>query len=187
MGKNIADLKNLNYPVYAIDRANNYTELIRNVEKLKDLQGPHYDIPDRRHHFSEIDRSIDGLKEMNAPVYNSEYKHTYEPNQMINPDLKELVGPHYHVNTQHNYQQDFCKETLSKETHGPVFKVERKHNFADQGHRSLRARSNTPTMDVKRAHQYQGERAIKSDLSSMVGPIYNSGKATQHKFTGGYV
>merc|ERR550539_1736650 len=65
--------------------------------------------------------------------------------------------------------------------------VERKHNYADQPQRSLRARSNTPTMEVKRGHQYQGERAIKSDLTSMVGPVYNSGKATQHKFTGGYV
>merc|ERR1711973_546913 len=158
--------------------------------KLKDLQGPHYDIPDRRHHFSEIDRSIDGLKEMNAPVYNSEYKHTYEPNQMINPDLKELVGPHYHVNTQHNYQQDFCKETLSKETHGPVFKVERKHGYGADF--SVRHRTASPcagpVMNVERKHNFadQGQRAIKSDLSSMVGPIYNSGKATKHNFSGGH-
>merc|ERR1719384_282063 len=151
---------------------------------------------------------------MNAPVYNSEYKHTYEPNPTINPDLKELVGPHYHVKSQHNYHHDFSKETLSKETHGPVFKVERKHgygadfsvrhrtaspcagpvmnverkhNYADQPQRSLRARSNTPTMEGRRGHGYQGERAIKSALTSMVGPVYNSGKATQHKFTGGYV
>merc|ERR1712227_525589 len=41
------------------------------------------------------------------------------------------------------------------------------------------------TKDVKRAHLYQGERAVKSDLSSMVGPVYNSGKATKHRFTGG--
>merc|ERR1712045_858436 len=108
---------------------------------------------------------------------------------------------------------DFSKETLSKETHGPVFKVERKHgygadfsvrhrtaspcagpvmnverkhNYADQPHRIVRARSNTPTME-NRGHQYQGEKAIKSDLSSMVGPIYNAGKATKHNFSGGYV
>merc|ERR1712079_422909 len=69
---------------------------------------------------------------------------------------------------------------------GPVMNVERKHNYADQPHRSVRARSNTPTME-NRGHQYQGEKAIKSDLSSMVGPIYNAGKATKHNFTGGYV
>merc|ERR550539_575367 len=151
---------------------------------------------------------------MNGPVYNSEYKHTYEPNPSINPDLTELVGPNYHVRSQHAYGHDFSKETLPKQTHGPVFSVERKHgygadfsvrhrtaspcagpvmnverkhNYADQPQRSLRARSNTPTMEVKRGHQYQGERAIKSDLTSIVGPVYNSGKATQHKFTGGYV
>merc|ERR1712079_738977 len=42
-------------------------------------------------------------------------------------------------------------------------------------------------MGENRGHQYQGEKAIKSDLSSMVGPIYNAGKATKHNFSGGYV
>merc|ERR1712176_25543 len=54
-------------------------------------------------------------------------------------------------------------------------------------HRSLRARSSTPTLVQKNAHMYQGERTIKSDLSSMQGPIYNSGQATKHNFSGGYV
>merc|ERR1711878_171530 len=139
---------------------------------------------------------------------------TYEPNPTINPDLKELVGPHYHVKSQHNYHHDFSKETLSKETHGPIFKVERNHGygadfsvrhrtaspcagpvmnvershkFGDQQHRSLRARSSTPTLVQKNAHMYQGEKTIKSDLSSMQGPIYNSGQATKHNFSGGYV
>merc|ERR1711972_622369 len=91
------------------------------------------------------------------------------------------------VERKHGYGADFSvRHRTASPCAGPVMNVERKHNFADQGHRSLRARSNTPTMDVKRAHQYQGERAIKSDLSSMVGPIYNSGKATKHNFSGGH-
>jgi chromosome segregation protein len=53
--------------------------------------------------------------------------------------------------------------------------------------RSLRARSSTPTLVQKNGHSYQGERTIKSDLSSMQGPIYNSGKATKLNFGGGYV
>ena len=70
---------------------------------------------------------------------------------------------------------------------GPVMNVERSHKFGDQQQRSLRARSSTPTLVQKNAHMYQGERTIKSDLSSMQGPIYNSGKATKHNFSGGYV
>merc|ERR1719341_2599645 len=189
-----------------------------NVQKLNELQGPHYDIPDRSHHFSEIYRSIGDLKEMNAPVYNADYKHTYEPNPNINPDLKELVGPNYKVSSQHSYSHDFVKDTSTKETHGPVFKVERKHGYgADfsvrhrtaspcagpvlnverkhnykapltQPHtRDLRAKSNTPTYEMHKSHHYQGSQTHKSDLTSMVGPIYNTGKSTKHNFTGGYV
>merc|ERR1712106_49384 len=217
--KNIAEMKNLNYPVYDIERSNHYTEMVRNVQKLDELQGPHYNIPDRTHHFSEIYRSIADLKEMNGPVYNADYKHTYKPNDNINPDLKELVGPNYHVNSQHSYQHDFVKDTSTKETHGPVFKVERKHGYgADfsvrhrtaspcagpvlnverkhhykapltQPHqRDLRAKSNTPTYEVSKSHHYQGSQTHKSDLTSMVGPIYNTGSVnlTKHNFSGGY-
>merc|ERR1712128_91263 len=183
------------------------------------MGGPHYNIPDRTHHFSEIYRSIADLKEMNGPVYNADYKHTYKPNDNINPDLKELVGPNYHVNSQHSYQHDFVKDTSTKETHGPVFKVERKHGYgADfsvrhrtaspcagpvlnverkhhykapltQPHqRDLRAKSNTPTYEVNKSHHYQGSQSHKSDLTSMVGPIYNTGSVnlTKHNFSGGY-
>merc|ERR1712168_361754 len=190
----------------------------KNVQKLNELQGPHYDIPERSHHFSEIYRSIGDLKEMNAPVYDIDYKHTYKPNENINPDLRELVGPNYHVNTKHSYGHDFAKDTLSKESHGPIFKVERKHGYgADfsvrhrtaspcagpvlnverkhhykapltQPHqRDLRAKSATPTYEVNKSHHYQGSQTHKSDLSSMVGPVYNTGKLTKHNFTGGYV
>merc|ERR1711915_1157238 len=192
--------------------------LIKNVQKLNELQGPHYDIPERSHHFSEIYRSIGDLKEMNAPVYDTNYKHTYEPNPNINPDLKELVGPNYKVNTHHSYGQDFSKETLGKETHGPIYKVDRKHGYGadfsvrhrtaspcagpvlnverkhhykaplSQPHqRDLRAKSHTPTYEVSKSHHYQGSQTHKSDLSSMVGPVYNTGKLTKHNFTGGYV
>merc|ERR1711915_59486 len=182
--------------------------LIKNVQKLNELQGPHYDIPERSHHFSEIYRSIGDLKEMNAPVYDTNYKHTYEPNPNINPDLKELVGPNYKVNTHHSYGQDFSKETLGKETHGPIYKVDRKHGYGADF--SVRHRTASPcagpVLNVERkhhykaplsqphqrdlrakSHHYQGSQTHKSDLSSMVGPVYNTGKLTKHNFTGGYV
>merc|ERR1739838_766873 len=53
--------------------------------------------------------------------------------------------------------------------------------------RDLRAKSNTPTYEVSKAHHYQGSQSHKSDLSSMVGTVYNTGKLTKHNFTGGYV
>merc|ERR1712228_1125718 len=53
--------------------------------------------------------------------------------------------------------------------------------------RDLRAKSHTPTYEVSKSHHYQGSQTHKSDLSSMVGPVYNTGKLTKHNFTGGYV
>merc|ERR1719431_1200669 len=53
--------------------------------------------------------------------------------------------------------------------------------------RDLRAKSSTPTYEVSKSHHYQGSQTHKSDLTSMVGPVYNTGKLTKHNFTGGYV
>merc|ERR1719193_2272493 len=147
---------------------------------------------------------------MNAPVYDIDYKHTFEPNPSINPDLRELVGPHYHVNTKHSYGHDFAKDTSSRETHGPIMKVERRHGYGadfsvrhrtaspcagpvmnvDRKHNyggdfSVRRRSASPV--VGQAHSYQGQMAatVKSDLGTMVGPVYNVASA-KHNFQGGY-
>lgn len=61
--------------------------------------------------------------------------------------------------------------------------VDRKHNYG--GDFSVRRRSASPV--VGQAHSYQGQMAatVKSDLGTMVGPVYNVA-STKHNFTGGY-
>merc|ERR1711892_484795 len=102
------------------------------------------------------------------------------------------MGPVFKVERKHGYGADFSvRHRTASPCAGPVLNVERKHHYKaplTQPHqRDLRAKSNTPTYEVSKAHHYQGSQSHKSDLSSMVGPVYNTGKLTKHNFTGGYV
>merc|ERR1719323_461076 len=62
--------------------------------------------------------------------------------------------------------------------------ADRKHNYG--GDFSVRRRSASPGL-VGQSHSYQGQMAstVKSDLGTMVGPVYNMASA-KHNFTGGY-
>ena len=126
--------------------------------------------------------------------------------------MKEAAGPVYKgVASKHSYGHDYVTDTSSRETHGPVMKVERRHGYgadwsvrhrtaspcagpvmnADRKHNyngdfSVRRRSASPGL-VGQSHSYQGQMAstVKSDLGTMVGPVYNMASA-KHNFTGGY-
>merc|ERR1711872_99844 len=105
---------------------------------------------------------------------------------------KESHGPIFKVERKHGYGADFSvRHRTASPCAGPVLNVERKHHYKaplTQPHqRDLRAKSATPTYEVNKSHHYQGSQTHKSDLSSMVGPVYNTGKLTKHNFTGGYV
>merc|ERR1711892_522273 len=102
------------------------------------------------------------------------------------------MGPVFKVERKHGYGADFSvRHRTASPCAGPVLNVERKHHYKaplTQPHqRDLRAKSNTPTYEVSKSHHYQGSQTHKSDLTSMVGPIYNTGKLTKHNFSGGYV
>ena len=126
--------------------------------------------------------------------------------------MKETAGPVYKgVASKHSYGHDYVTDTSSRETHGPVMKVERRHGYgadwsvrhrtaspcagpvmnADRKHNyngdfSVRRRSASPGL-VGQSHSYQGQMAstVKSELGTMVGPVYNMASA-KHNFTGGY-
>merc|ERR1712002_52579 len=105
---------------------------------------------------------------------------------------KESHGPIFKVERKHGYGADFSvRHRTASPCAGPVPNVERKHHYKaplTQPHqRDLRAKSATPTYEVNKSHHYQGSQTHKSDLSSMVGPVYNTGKLTKYNFTGGYV
>merc|ERR1712106_540177 len=103
-----------------------------------------------------------------------------------------MGGPVFKVERKHGYGADFSvRHRTASPCAGPVLNVERKHHYKaplTQPHqRDLRAKSNTPTYEVSKSHHYQGSQTHKSDLTSMGGPIYNTGKLTKHNFSGGYV
>jgi len=41
-------------PVYDIDQAHHYQEIVKHAEKLRQMQGPVYFMPDRQHNFDEM-------------------------------------------------------------------------------------------------------------------------------------
>ena len=87
INKFMADLKKLNYPVFQINNNHSFQGVIKNVEDLHKLYGPHYDIPNRDHHFNEIWKHVDDLKQMAGPVYDVNYKHDYQGPTPANIDL----------------------------------------------------------------------------------------------------
>merc|ERR1712228_4146 len=54
--------------------------------------------------------------------------------------------------------------------------------------RDLASKSYTPSYEVSKSHHYKESTTHRSDMSQMVGPIYNTGKInmTKHNFTDGY-
>merc|ERR1711962_1196863 len=69
---------------------------------------------------------------------------------------------------------------------------ERAHNYKaplNKPHqRDLASKSYTPSYEVSKSHHYKESTTHRSDMSQMVGPIYNTGKVnmTKHSFTEGY-
>merc|ERR1712083_221823 len=132
------------------------------------------------------------MGELVGPNYKVNTHHSYGQDFSKETLGKETHGPIYKVDRKHGYGADFSvRHRTASPCAGPVLNVERKHHYKaplSQPHqRDLRAKSHTPTYEVSKSHHYQGSQTHKSDLSSMVGPVYNTGKLTKHNFTGGYV
>merc|ERR1712243_60052 len=84
----------------------------------------------------------------------------------------------------HGYGADFSvRHRTASPSAGPVLPAERRHGYG--GDFSVKRRSASPA--IGQAHSYQGQYTgtAKSDLGSMVGPVYNAA-STKHTFTGGY-
>jgi hypothetical protein len=67
--------------------------------------------------------------------------------------------------------------------------VGQRHQFKhpiDMPHARDLGRNKTPTFEVTASHHYRESNTHRSDLSEMVGPIYNKA-AGRHQYTGGYV
>ena len=53
----VQKLKNLEGPIYNIDRQHHFTEIEYRINSLKDLVGPKYEI-DSKHHFNEVEARV---------------------------------------------------------------------------------------------------------------------------------
>ena len=104
---------------------------------------------------------------------------------MTDTSSRETHGPVMKVERRHGYGADWSvRHRTASPCAGPVMNADRKHNY--NGDFSVRRRSASPGL-VGQSHSYQGQMAstVKSDLGTMVGPVYNMASA-KHNFTGGY-
>ena len=76
--KNIADLKTLNYPVYSIDRQHQFSEILKGLDTLKQMNYPVRESVDFRHHFNEIQDKVDAIKDLVGPVYNVDHNNAFQ-------------------------------------------------------------------------------------------------------------
>lgn len=53
----VQSLKQLDGPIYKIDRQHHFAEIEYRIESLRDLVGPKYEI-DSKHHFNEVEARV---------------------------------------------------------------------------------------------------------------------------------
>jgi hypothetical protein len=64
-------LKALTYPIFKIDEKHHYSEIIKGLETLKQMNYPV--LVDYKHHFNEISERVKTIKDLVGPVYNVEH------------------------------------------------------------------------------------------------------------------
>ena len=69
MVRNVESIKNLNGPIFEIDRKHCFQELIKHTEKIEKLMGPVFDV-EHKHNCTEIITNAEVLKEMHHPILN---------------------------------------------------------------------------------------------------------------------
>merc|ERR1712123_338254 len=129
---------------------------------------------------------------MDGPVYNVESKHHFKHGFVKEMDKKTVKGPVYDVEHNHKFEKGFsCKHRPPSPTPGPVrgeFKSHFKHPITLP--RGRDGRSKSVGYEVDTSDDFKEKDTRSSDLKTMVGPIYSSGKIADeriHHFTDGYV
>ena len=120
------DLKTLNGPIFKIDHANQFSEIISRAQELKDLHGPIYQADgDTKHQFREMTKLVESLVPMAKPVMVEEGKHSYGEQTMAGygaGGVKTVHGPIYVKEfSKHNYQEK------PKEDHLNTVQLKGKH------------------------------------------------------------
>ena len=122
------DLKTLTGPIFKIDHANQFSEIISCAQELKELHGPIYQADgDTKHQFREMTRLVEALVPMAKPVMVEEGKHSYGEQTMAGygaGGVKTVHGPIYVKEfSKHNYQEK------PKEDHLNTVQLKGKHTL----------------------------------------------------------
>ena len=122
------DLKTLTGPIFKIDHANQFSEIISCAHELKELHGPIYQADgDTKHQFREMTRLVESLVPMAKPVMVEEGKHSYGEQTMAGygaEGVKTVHGPIYVKEfSKHNYQEK------PKEDHLNTVQLKGKHTL----------------------------------------------------------
>ena len=178
----------LNGPLYKIDREHQFSEVISQVNKLKELSGPIFDLGDTNHGYNELHKKVETLKQICHPVLVDE-RHQYSE-QKTNPEnqpQKMIVGPIYMEGTaKHSYKEepkpDHLKQVLLR---GPIYQNDDyKHHFSqiDEHMEALKTLKG-PVYDVQSKSHFNAIVEHVEAVKAMQGPVYNFGNAG-HKYEG---
>ena len=185
------DLKTLTGPIFKIDHANQFSEIISCAHELKELHGPIYQADgDTKHQFREMTRLVESLVPMAKPVMVEEGKHSYGEQTMAGygaEGVKTVHGPIYVKEfSKHNYQEKPKEDHLNTvQLQGPIYMTDDyKHHYAAiQEHLETLKTLKGPVYDVESKNHYLAIIKHAEIIKDLKGPIYEFGEAG-HKFAG---
>ena len=82
------------------------------------MMGPIYLMDDTRHHYSEVFKNVDELKTLTGPVFNIDNKHCYVEIIKNVEKIEKLMGPVFDVEHRSTYNALKEKAEVLKELHG---------------------------------------------------------------------
>ena len=83
-----------------------FSDLVKKVEKAKQLSGPVYLDVDVKHNFSEFQKHAENIQNLSSPIYLSENtKHSFGEISKQIETLKSMSGPVYLQDSKSNYNE----------------------------------------------------------------------------------
>ena len=179
-------LKHLHGPRYDIDSHHHFSEIISQANKLKELKGPVYDLPETEFHFNEILKHVEDLKPLAKPIFVDE-KHCYGEESKKDQVVKPIHGPVYVAgNVKHHYsEQPKPAELQTKNLKGPIYQNDGyRHQFNLMlEHIDTLKTLQGPIYEVEGKSHYLEIIKCAETLKDLKGPIYEFGEVG-HKYTG---
>merc|ERR1712024_71738 len=121
---NLSTFVRISGPVYGVEGQNKFTEILTNVDKLKNLTSPVYDM-DRNHSYAEIEKNIQSLQNLSGPVYTHGIsdKHHFSAIAEHAEQIKKITYPVMEIDRQHHYNEIEKSVKTIKSLVGPFYDV----------------------------------------------------------------